>query len=292
MHAQISSFMNQSCFYNFYIQALNIFLLVLNTTVHHQLLHQGLRQYFHRMVICLEDEVLPFVPIIIQSLGPNQNTGLLLEFIPLLNQIVMKFKASIAPFLSEVFMTIVRSVLAHANDDTLSDLPSIKRAYFQFIHAIASNKITTVIFNQKSGDLETVLTTLIEGASDAMDVTSQKTCFQILNILIQNWPKDCGVQLWNFITMHIIPSCFLAPLNPKFDLKDAQTVLALNESTYLMKTVFTKEGLKLDSFLKEQYLASLNMSPDLIKEYCEALAHMDIRNFRTYIKSFFIRAKT
>ena len=49
--------------------------------------------------------------------------------------------------------------------------------------------------------------------------------------------KDTGISLENFVQERAVPACFMAPMAPSFDLCDAQTVLALNESTYLMKAI-------------------------------------------------------
>jgi len=47
------------------------------------------------MVICLEDEVLPYVPITVRHLLSNDQSRSLHDFIPLLNQIVNKFKVNV-----------------------------------------------------------------------------------------------------------------------------------------------------------------------------------------------------
>ncbi len=57
-------------------------------------LHLGVRQFLHRMVVCLDDEILPFVPIAVESLMKNADAKELHDFIPLINQLVCKFKVS------------------------------------------------------------------------------------------------------------------------------------------------------------------------------------------------------
>ncbi len=56
------------------------------------LFHIGVRQFLHRMVVCLDDEILPFVPIAVESLMKNADAKELHDFIPLINQLVCKFK--------------------------------------------------------------------------------------------------------------------------------------------------------------------------------------------------------
>ena len=52
----------------------------------------GLRQYLHRMTVCLGDELLPFVPAASQVLLKSSSIQSLSEYIPLINQIIAKFK--------------------------------------------------------------------------------------------------------------------------------------------------------------------------------------------------------
>ncbi len=77
-----------------YTHTLSVFLHAVNVPVHRQLLHAGVRQFLHRMVVCLEDEVLPFVPMAMENLLKNADAKELYDFIPLINQVVGKFKVS------------------------------------------------------------------------------------------------------------------------------------------------------------------------------------------------------
>lgn len=59
----------------------------------HAALLNGVRQYLHRMVVCLEDELLPYIPHIIKqflTVIPDQRS--LSDFLVLIQQIVSKFK--------------------------------------------------------------------------------------------------------------------------------------------------------------------------------------------------------
>lgn len=52
----------------------------------------GLRQYLHRMTVCLGEELLPFVPSASQVLLKSSSVQSLSEYVPLINQIIAKFK--------------------------------------------------------------------------------------------------------------------------------------------------------------------------------------------------------
>ena len=77
-----------------FTETLQVFLTALRTPVHRNLLHSGVRQYLHRMVVCLEGEILPFVPLAMESLLHNPDAKELHDFIPLINQVVSKFKVT------------------------------------------------------------------------------------------------------------------------------------------------------------------------------------------------------
>lgn len=86
--------MKQSGCVDVYTDTLKVFLQALNAPVQRQLLHSGVRQFLHRMVVCLEEEVMPFIPVAMERLLENADAKELHDFIPLLNQFVSKFKVS------------------------------------------------------------------------------------------------------------------------------------------------------------------------------------------------------
>ena len=51
-----------------YLQALPIFLRGLTVRVHRDVIHSGVRQYLHRMVICMGQGVLPYIPVAVTHL--------------------------------------------------------------------------------------------------------------------------------------------------------------------------------------------------------------------------------
>ena len=77
-----------------YTDTLKVLLRALNAPVHRQLLQSSVRQYLHRMVVCLDAQILPFIPVAMEHLLQNADAKELHDFIPLLNQVVSKFKVS------------------------------------------------------------------------------------------------------------------------------------------------------------------------------------------------------
>ena len=77
-----------------FMELLHMFLQGVNVPVHRNIIHVGVRQYLHRMVVCLEKEMLQFVPVVLENLIKQPEAKELHDFIPLMNQLIMKFKVS------------------------------------------------------------------------------------------------------------------------------------------------------------------------------------------------------
>ena len=56
------------------------------------LLQSGVVQYLHRLVVCLEEEVLPFIPAASEALLRSADVKKVQEYLPLIGQVVAKYK--------------------------------------------------------------------------------------------------------------------------------------------------------------------------------------------------------
>ena len=82
----------------------------------------------------------------------------------------------------------------------------------------------------------------------------------------------------------IIPSCFLGPSSPHFDLKDAQCQMAIVESANCMKELFNLSGEGLVIYLRDEYMRqSLQCNNEIIDEYLQALTSKDIKGTGFYL---------
>uniref|UniRef100_A0A3Q3SUB8 Exportin-T n=1 Tax=Mastacembelus armatus TaxID=205130 RepID=A0A3Q3SUB8_9TELE len=231
-----------------YRDCLQTFLPALSCPVQRVVLRSSVRSFLHRMIICLEEEVLPFIPAASEHMLKDCEAKDLQEFIPLISQITAKFKRQVSPFLQQVFMPLVVAIFevlarpAEDNDQTAAlENQMLRRSYFSFIQTITGSGMNEVMANQGAENIERVLFTIIQGAVDFPDPIAQKTCFIILSKLVELWGgKDGMVGFPDFIYKHIVPACFLAPLKPTFDLSDAQTVLTLSECAVTLKMIHHK----------------------------------------------------
>uniref|UniRef100_A0A8B9T244 Exportin-T n=1 Tax=Anas platyrhynchos TaxID=8839 RepID=A0A8B9T244_ANAPL len=258
-----------------YLDCLQTFLPALSCPLQKEVLRSGVRTFLHRMIICLEEEVLPFIPSASEHMLKDCEAKDLQEFIPLINQITAKFKTQVSPFLQQMFMPLLHAIFevlllpAEENDQSAAlEKQMLRRSYFAFLQTVTGSGMSEVIANQGAENVERVLFTVIQGAVDYPDPIAQKTCFIILSKLVELWGgKDGPVGFADFVYKHIVPACFLAPLKQTFDLADAQTVLALSECAVTLKTIHLK------------------------REFCQALQQPDAKVFKNYLKVFFQRAK-
>uniref|UniRef100_A0A7N6BNX9 Exportin-T n=1 Tax=Anabas testudineus TaxID=64144 RepID=A0A7N6BNX9_ANATE len=275
-----------------YRDCLQTFLPALSCPVQRGVLRSSVRSFLHRMIICMEEEVLPFIPAASEHMLKDCEAKDLQEFIPLISQITAKFKRQVSPFLQQVFMPLVLAIFevlarpAEDNDQAAAlEKQMLRRSYFSFIQTVTGSGMNEVMANQGAENIERVVFTIIQGAVDFPDPIAQKICFIILSKLVELWGgKDGMVGFPDFIYKHIVPACFLAPLKPTFDLSDAQTVLTLSECAVTLKMIHLKRGPEFIQYLQQEYLPSLQVSPEISQELCQVLQQPDIKVLKNYIK--------
>ena len=138
-----------------FLQILQQFLPALNIQTHKSLINAGVRQYFHRMVVCLDTELFDYLPLSIESFVNNSDAKDLNDFIPLLTQIIAKFKQQIFNFLQKVFMQICNNMLnviftnLASNDvHVVQEAQVLQKSYYQFLLSIINNELINVIIYQ------------------------------------------------------------------------------------------------------------------------------------------------
>ncbi|KAK7102918.1 exportin-T-like [Littorina saxatilis] len=283
-----------------FTELLRLFGMALDTPSQRSHIQAGVRQYLHRMVVCMDAQILPFIPPVLTHLLKHPEARELYDFLPLVNQLVMKFKAEIIPFLSEILMPLVNAVFSvlmspadERDQEAASDRKFLRRGYFLFLSTIVSNDCINVLKALEMGSVNQVLMSVVQGVVEVQDPPSQRCCFMILKKLTEAWGSgnDGIVGFPDFLYKNVIPACILAPLSPSFDLNDGQTSLALGECATCLKTILEKRGEELTNYLQKDYLPSLHMSTEQSQEFCQAL-HTDQKTFKAYLKNFFMKAKS
>ncbi|OWK16892.1 XPOT, partial [Cervus elaphus hippelaphus] len=102
-----------------YLDCLQTFLPALSCPLQKDVLRSGVRTFLHRMIICLEEEVLPFIPSASEHMLKDCEAKDLQEFIPLINQITAKFKIELRFFSSgaenveRVLVTVIQGAVEY-----------------------------------------------------------------------------------------------------------------------------------------------------------------------------------
>uniref|UniRef100_A0A8B9T206 Exportin-T n=1 Tax=Anas platyrhynchos TaxID=8839 RepID=A0A8B9T206_ANAPL len=138
-----------------YLDCLQTFLPALSCPLQKEVLRSGVRTFLHRMIICLEEEVLPFIPSASEHMLKDCEAKDLQEFIPLINQITAKFKTQVSPFLQQMFMPLLHAIFevlllpAEENDQSAAlEKQMLRRSYFAFLQTVTGSGMSEVIANQ------------------------------------------------------------------------------------------------------------------------------------------------
>ena len=91
-------------------QALEIILRILQTLPDQNSLKEAARFALHRFVNCLGQDVVPFLPVAISQLLVNCSMKNLIDFLPLMNQLLFRFKDTIFPILNNVFPLMIERI--------------------------------------------------------------------------------------------------------------------------------------------------------------------------------------
>ena len=157
-----------------FLEILRIFMPVINVSTHKSLLHSGFRQYLHRMIVCLDNEIIDYFPLTIEVLLKQKSVEPkdLVDLLPLLNQIINKYKQqAVRSFVQSILMPFINTTL-----NFLNQLPTdIASNLFKSPHLLVNN------------DLKSSLpTSVVEAASSAKSASSLTINNNIHNLISLN----------------------------------------------------------------------------------------------------------
>jgi exportin-T len=176
-----------------FIQILRIFIPAININTHKSLISAGLRQYLHRMIVCLDNEVLEYLPPTIEYFIKNSSEPKdLYDLMPLINQILNKYKQQIVPFMSLIIMPLLNAILNFVQSTPIESITQsniLKITPLQLTTATAivpQNNLSTTTSNNTAAKL-------VNGSGSEISIDAQfvldtqllyKSYFQfVLNIV-------------------------------------------------------------------------------------------------------------
>jgi exportin-T len=69
----------------------------------------------------------------------------------------------------------------------------------------------------------------------------------------------------DYMYKNILPACFLAPLEPNFDLNDGNSFVVLGEIAGALKAMINARGGETIAYLQSDYLPTLRMPPPVLE---------------------------
>jgi len=258
----------------------------------------------HRMVDTLGGELLSFLNNVLPRLLERGDARELSELVTLINQLVLKFRASVLAPVTLLFSSVatatfrhlqaldgaivasssaIASVTAPASDD-VRERRTLLRSFFLLVHSLVYSELTEVLAAPVNSSLTApLLRLLLMGCVEGPDLQLQRQCFAIVQRLVEAW---VGVlpHFDGYVLTEVLPVCFSAPAQPHFTLKDAAALPLLEASATLQKAILAKLGDALVTHMRDSLLPSLGCSAALCIEYTRFLCNSDARQLRDFIQ--------
>jgi exportin-T len=231
-------------------------------------------------------------------------------FLRLLDQVIFGFKNDIFDFLDRLFSGLLQRVFAgisaatSGTDDEI-ELAELKREYLNFLLVILANDLGAVLVSSTNQPIfESVITSIEHLARDVEDFPTAKMAFLLLSKMCSVWGGPDIVSMTGQATAHtsgpqpvlpgfeqfmisrFSPLCWALPTNPAFNSKDAQARQALAEAASLQKAIYSKTGQQYLTWLRDNELRTMGMNENLINDYLEKLATMDLKAFKSFVVKF------
>jgi hypothetical protein len=232
-----------------------------------------------RLILCLEDKILPSIPRMLFLLIHNCNNEDILDISQLMNQLCMKFKAdaigpldsSLLPFLQRCYNLSARLAVeaslgnvegeACAPHHHIEQLSIQKLSYVVLQHVVA-HRATAVLLSQANvSSLEAILQTMSKGAIGVEDPLMKKSCLVFFRELLDQWvmgadgtypevptviPPDIvvhGLVTYFFGTLFpgMIQQVFLSTTSGPFNVDDANNFRCLAEFCGMLEIIKNRQ---------------------------------------------------
>uniref|UniRef100_A0A1I7VVK6 Exportin-T n=1 Tax=Loa loa TaxID=7209 RepID=A0A1I7VVK6_LOALO len=231
----------------------------------------ALRQYLHRMVTCLDGEILAVLPAICDKyLDVGSNLKVMHDFLILLQQILGKFKKRLLetglniPALFDILWTAQMS-FDISNESRVRDMIYYNRAFLQTILSILTHDLIVMLTDCGAEFFHKIADSLISYMS-LNDVPAQRITFQIINKLFLKLSNNGSTAFIEFLWEKAVCGALQTPLNGYHDLTDAQCVLLQHEIYVCLQTLRSCSLERFDQCLQ------LFFPADFARNFCQCIA--------------------
>lgn len=273
-----------------YRRALDASIAALSAMPHHLTLRARFITLVHRLIPCLNKEVLlgslpTILPLLVGGTGGDASDEIkdLDGVAPLINQLIIYFDVALGPALEPVFLPFFHKILLlisatveeSGGDATLPHVAvmvsSLQRHCLMLLHHIVAHNLATPIFAspRNRAQVSEVMRVVVNAVSDT-DPLLAKLCVAILLALSRAWlmnPPPPGVDpatIANFLVNDALPASLLALLAPNFRPKDANCARVVTEVATLAFCLYQALGAAFVTSLAGEILPRLDFPPDLV----------------------------
>lgn len=270
---------------------------VLRSIPNSQLVKDATRFSFQRLVGCLGQEILPYLPSTVSLLLPNSQLRDLTDFIPLISQLTFRFKDTIFPTLNQFLgdllnqiFTAFREAVAQPKDEINTfesiQLIELKKAYLSMILAIFMSGLSGVFVTQENiRYIQIIFESLIQFIR-VDDSQIQKPALGLLTKMIDTWAsqgQEILVGFNQFARSQIFPLTLEILSKPTFNISDGQSLVVLGEVVNVQKSMYQKMQNDLVEYLIKIYFPSIGFSSVVAQEYVIQLQQSDPKAFKKFL---------
>lgn len=273
-----------------YRRALDAAIAALSAMPQHLTLRARFVTLVHRLIPCLDREVLlgslpTILPLLVGGTGGDASDEIkdLDAVAPLVNQLIIYFDAALAPALEPIFLPFFHKIMLlisatveeSGGDATLPHVAAVvsalQRHCLMLLHHIVAHNLATPVFAsaRNQAHISEVMRVVVNAVGDA-DPLLAKLCVAILLVISRVWlmnPPPPGVDpatIANFLVNDALPACLLALLAPSFRPKDANCARVVSEVAALSFCLYQALGAAFVTSLAREILPRLEFPPDLV----------------------------
>eukprot|EP00455_Lapot_gusevi_P025693 TRINITY_DN2712_c0_g1_i1.p1 TRINITY_DN2712_c0_g1~~TRINITY_DN2712_c0_g1_i1.p1 ORF type:complete len:481 (-),score=157.53 TRINITY_DN2712_c0_g1_i1:92-1351(-) len=268
--------------------------------------------FLHRMVICLNVQVLPALPPAVTELINTSQSDNILPLLELVNQIVAKCKGALA-FLESLFLPLaakffeIMQEFAYLRNVDLVQQPaaafsaeqkhqySLLKFYFTFINSILTCGSISIFSNPNVlPHVASIMAPVVQGCVDPPELQVHKVCFGILLTLARHWATNPQAisHLQSFFFNEVTPVMFQSPLSRHFVIQDVAALASLHSIVELQCLLAQVWGQQYLANVANFLVNNLHASHDIANTYCMLMEASNVEGLKSFFKELLSQKKT
>lgn len=279
-------------------EALNINIRVLEALPFNADVRNKTFMIVQRMILCLEDKILPSIPHILKLLITHCTSEDILDVAQLFNQLCIKYKSNAVPALDSALLPFLQkcqtiSTISTAAPTTpprdgvaphlRTEQLSIHKLTYAAMQHVAAYRVEAIFFTAtNSSSFESILNSMQDGAVHAEDPLMKKTCIMFFKDLLENWmgnndnggtavtpPPQVVVEGYvRFVTNSLISGVVASFLEDNFNCEDANQWRSVSEFAVILEVLRERlPDLYLQQVLIGKFTNTFGFAPAVVENF-------------------------